>query len=282
MSKNDITGAELVSKAATDAYRTNYDIIFRKQPQPEQKELEPMTAMMESTPDNLIDAMFRIQNALNTKSYNTDWIAKGKTEEFDYAMAAGDEAHEFARSLPFQWWTKDKADRQNQVTELVDAWHFVMSQMIIDEDGRVEDAAWTGLGAFKTAQMLGTEPTAQKQMKLFVAALYTHNTPEARFSYSVAFFLLCKKADVSLNLLYARYIAKSTLNKFRVANGYKAGTYKKIWEVDGEKGEDNYFLSQFVDAELAAGRGIPGEEEVNQFLTVKYAEVVTNAMTSLV
>lgn len=40
MSKNDITGDALVSKAATQAYRDNYDLIFRKDETPSDEQLQ--------------------------------------------------------------------------------------------------------------------------------------------------------------------------------------------------------------------------------------------------
>ena len=40
---------------------------------------------------------------------------------------------------------------------------------------------------------------------------------------------LCKKAGLSFDDLYARYLAKNVLNAFRQNNGYKEGAYRKIW-----------------------------------------------------
>jgi len=220
-----------------------------------------------------IHTMMHIQNRLNTNSYDSAWIERGRTEEFDYAMAAGDEAHEFARSLPFQWWRNDKPDFQNQVTELVDAWHFVMSQLIIDMNGNVGLAILEAFRMYEDAQITRSEPTIQKQTKLFVAALYSHNTRfQIECSYVKAFFLLCAKASVSIHLLSARYLGKSVLNRFRVENGYKEGTYHKIWTLGSEKGEDNYFLSQWIDGRLANGEPAPDEVVIHEFLTKTYSE----------
>ncbi len=271
-----------MTKAATRAYHDGWERIFGKQPTSTIERQPEMTAMMESTPANLIGAMFTIQNALNTKSYDKAWIEKGKTEEFDYAMAAGDEAHEFLRSLPFQWWTKDKADRQNQVTEIVDAWHFVMSQYIIDHNGNVDAAVAGAVDIHEKAKLfLQLEETVKKQAKLFVAALYVHNTRHGEMApgYVGYFFKLCEKAEISLDLLYARYLGKATLNKFRVANGYKQGTYKKIWELGGIKAEDNYFLSSYVDTVLAAG-GEFSEENVQGYLEQAYSSMTAQTATA--
>ena len=47
MSKNDITGDRLVSKTATDAYRDNFDSIFKKVPLGPQLILKPRTGCQE-------------------------------------------------------------------------------------------------------------------------------------------------------------------------------------------------------------------------------------------
>lgn len=219
----------------------------------------------------MIVEMFTIQNSLNTKSYDTAWIEKGKTEEFDYAMAAGDETHEFLRSIPFEWWKKTAADRQNQVTELVDAWHFIMSQMIIDADGDVDAAikeAEVSFGHVMTLDMPSI--TVKKQAKRFVAAMYLNNSDVVSgLEYSDEFFKLCRVAEVPINLLYARYLAKATLNKFRVANGYKTGQYLKMWNLDSGPQEDNFYLSRWVDQRLLQGH-TADEYDVSLFLTAIY------------
>ena len=44
------------------------------------------------------------------------------------------------------------------------------------------------------------------------------------------------------NTLYRNYVGKNVLNLFRQENGYKDGTYKKIW--NGE--EDNEVLARLM------------------------------------
>ena len=43
------------------------------------------------------------------------------------------------------------------------------------------------------------------------------------------FFRVAIKCGVSLDILFAKYIGKNVLNKFRQNNGYKEGSYRKIW-----------------------------------------------------
>jgi hypothetical protein len=44
--------------------------------------------------------------------------------------------------------------------------------------------------------------------------------------------------------LYKRYIGKNALNEFRQLNGYKSGTYIKIWN----NREDNEYLTDILES----------------------------------
>ena len=58
-----------------------------------------------------------------------------------------------------------------------------------------------------------------------------------------AYFLLSIKCGINLEKLYKLYIGKNVLNKFRQDNGYKDGSYIKIW--NGK--EDNEVLNELLD-----------------------------------
>ena len=56
--------------------------------------------------------------------------------------------------------------------------------------------------------------------------------------------------------VYRAYFVKNILNEFRQKNGYKTGTYKKIWKLDIGEGikeyEDNqvaYYLAEQIPLE---------------------------------
>lgn len=57
------------------------------------------------------------------------------------------------------------------------------------------------------------------------------------------FHEICKKVNLDIVEIY---YAKTELNKFRQLNGYKDGSYIKIWTVDGVKKEDNVVLLQLI------------------------------------
>ena len=53
---------------------------------------------------------------------------------------------------------------------------------------------------------------------------------------------LCKLLSLEFNELYKIYLGKNILNTFRQKNGYKTGTYKKIWMGF----EDNHYLFKII------------------------------------
>ena len=81
-----------------------------------------------------------------------------------------------------------------------------------------------------------------------------------------AFFLTVMKIEnFSIDDIYSLYIGKNCLNQFRQDNGYKDGTYIKIW--DGE--EDNIFMHNAINKM----QGIT-YSELYESLEKKYATVV--------
>lgn len=57
VTKNDITGDRLVSKAQTEDYRNNYDLIFKKKPktQEEQEAIVAMTQLNKELYEKTVD-----------------------------------------------------------------------------------------------------------------------------------------------------------------------------------------------------------------------------------
>ena len=68
------------------------------------------------------------------------------------------------------------------------------------------------------------------------------------------------KCGVNLHSLFECYIGKNVLNKFRQDNGYKDGSYIKIW--NGK--EDNIVMSEILAS------GVSGIDEIYEALQIEY------------
>jgi hypothetical protein len=71
-------------------------------------------------------------------------------------------------------------------------------------------------------------------------ALLTLTDQGAHFTFIAG---IMKYLDMTFDELYEIYVGKNVLNMFRQDNGYKEGSYNKIW--NGR--EDNEYLADIID-----------------------------------
>lgn len=242
-----------------------------------------------------IRQMVEAQAGLNAQAYSQTWMEMGGKPEsdpevWDYPLAAAQEIGEFLNSWSYAWWaTKtwpitSPADRSNCMTELVDAWHFLLSQAIIEEDGDTYRASAQLLNGFALCADAGVDGNHRnvvrlaKKLSTYLLDYCETSAPQVLI-YS-KFFELLTAAGFSLDHFHARYSAKLQLNIFRQLNGYKdkPRTYVKIWD-NGPFGsggkEDNYFLSEWIDAifaDVQAGKEskLPTDAEIMKWIAANY------------
>lgn len=178
--------------------------------------------------DKLI-IMLELQDKLNRK-INPDWL-KANYPWHRAIMVEGVEALEH---YGWKWWKKQEPDLAQARIELVDIWHFILSMRLATCSGDVEFAATSIKDRLLTAVVQNQTPTLKLDALVCEAASGVIN-----FS---AFIGLMHDFKLSGDNLYSTYIAKNVLNTFRQDNGYKAGTYQKIW--NGQ--EDNICLDKLM------------------------------------
>lgn len=227
-----------------------------------------------------IEQMVSNQNNLNIAAYAKEWLENAQSGKWDYRMAAIQEIAEFNNSAWLPWWSKGERDIVNCRIELVDALHFMLSQAIAtDQEG---GAAMNIFIAFN--EVFEFENEADEIDWTVVAnrskALTLQLSTLGFDTYSAfrELFRLCDSINFTFDQLHALYMGKSTLNRFRQENGYKAGTYKKKWfilpEAPSKAKEDNYFLSAYVADHAEECGAPPTVEEVHAFLTETYKDVL--------
>ena len=183
---------------------------------------------------NQIVAMLDLQNRMNSK-VNPEWVTQG----WNFLRAARQELHEGIDHYGWKWWKKQEPNIEQAKIELVDVWHFIMSDVIVQAQGDLGVAADI---AYNAQQKPGysQEPLWAFE-NLINATFITHPVTRnpAVFGW---FFDACRSLDLSEEELYTVYVGKNVLNIFRQDNGYKDGTYIKIW--NGE--EDNVHLEEIL------------------------------------
>ena len=181
---------------------------------------------------NQIEQMFLLQMQLNNQTNGQVWI-KGYTKEnrqISWYRGIYMEVAEAIDSFNWKHWKNinDEPDWENIKVELVDIWHFVMSESI-----RINDQSYANKyldmkakGDYDTDTLISL---LEKMLKLSVVSSIDKEINNIR-EITDTFFIIISHLDIDVENLYKRYVVKNQLNTFRQQNGYKDGSYIKIWE----------------------------------------------------
>jgi len=194
---------------------------------------------------NLIEQMFTLQNELNNHTNGEMWV-DGLTKEnrqISWYRCIYMEAAEAIDSFNWKHWKNINVepDWANIKVELVDIWHFVMSEAI-----RVGDPSYAN--QYEEIDVAGDlDPeillqTLEKILALSAQAKIENNENAIRETIDL-FFVALSGIGMDTAELYKRYVVKNQLNTFRQQNGYKDGSYIKTW---GEV-EDNVVAFNIMD-----------------------------------
>ncbi len=213
--------------------------------------------------------MLALQSGMNA-AVNPEW----KTADYPWLRAVVVEGAEALEHIGWKWWKKQTPDIEQFKIELVDIWHFALSDAILREGGSEELAAvsietWLSSPYQRQGIMHGSKNFEYAKMSTIERIeLMIGLASTRRFSFSL-FETIMRDVSMSWMDLYTMYIAKNVLNFFRQDNGYKTGTYIKNW--GGQ--EDNVRL-----AEIVAEIGDPPENFADllyERLRMMYSTVLT-------
>ena len=196
--------------------------------------------------------MLLLQQELNDATNGEGWEA-GKTKNgkiINWKRCIYMECAEMVDSFAWKHWKAIDADPDwaNLQIEVVDVWHFIMSLGLEDYSqnfrGTVEDLAMsisqeTGyLKLQENGELVYATPTEiMAKVEDLILNAVNRNTIDGPKLFE-DFFELAYMSKLNLTDLYRLYVGKNILNQFRQDNGYKEGTYIKVW--DGK--EDNVIM----------------------------------------
>jgi len=173
--------------------------------------------------------MLELQDSMNSK-VNPDWRNAGN----EWYRAIWIEASEMLDHYGWKWWKHQEPDVMQVKLEVVDIVHFALS-IRLEQGGDVEEMAE------KIAEEFANSMQAEDVRKTIEClALLTLTDQGAHFNFIAG---IMKYLDMPFDELYEIYVGKNVLNMFRQDNGYKEGTYNKIW---GGR-EDNEHLADILD-----------------------------------
>ena len=197
--------------------------------------------------------MLQLQAQLNDATNGEDWT-KGITKNgkvINWKRCIYMECAEMIDSFSWKHWKSiDKEpDWDNLQIEIVDVWHFIMSLAIEDYSknlkGQIEDLAIniSNLDSFSKIDMDIRNYAAQDDVMLKVENIMLIVLAKENLDLEkllIEFFDLVVMGGLNLETLYRLYVGKNILNQFRQDNGYKDGSYVKLW--NGE--EDNVVMKR--------------------------------------
>ena len=207
-----------------------------------------------------------LQDTLNTNILGTDW----KQQPIRWSTAIFTEACEAINYLGWEWWKSPNSDTKQAQLEIIDMLHFAISGAIVNTSDyenlfdSIEDGA-------------NSMPDDQKVLMLSWETIDCC-TEAAMHAVMGNYAFACYLCNVAANTLgmsstevFNMYIGKNVLNQFRKANGYKEGTYFKMWL--GK--EDNEYLTKIMDEHAQDNTTVTVEQ-----LTAQLQEIYNNVCAS--
>ncbi|MBL4729957.1 MAG: dUTP diphosphatase [Sulfurimonas sp.] len=203
--------------------------------------------------------MLQLQAQLNDATNGEDWV-KGTTNKgkaINWKRCIYMECAEMIDSFSWKHWKDITADPdwENHQIEVVDVWHFIISLAIENYSqelkGGIEDVAINifELESFSTIDVQGKDFAKQDNVIAKVENLMRLSLSQDSLDIEVMikeFFDLVVMSGLNLETLYRLYVGKNILNQFRQDNGYKDGSYIKVWA--GE--EDNVVMKRIWEENI--------------------------------
>jgi len=182
--------------------------------------------------------MLNLQAQMNAK-VNPEWVKAA----YPYLRAVVVEGAEAMEHRGWKWWKKQDCDLKQLQMELVDIWHFTLSHILLQHGGD-QGASLRELMQGDAAELITFDGTEYRIAELDLVSKIELNTglAAARRISLPLFAALLHDCQMDWNELYLQYVGKNVLNFFRQDNGYKAGTYRKLW---GGR-EDNEHLVEIM------------------------------------
>ena len=219
------------------------------------EECLPLAKLLEESSSfpSKLEEMFLLQKKLNDDTNGANWeLGINKfNKEINWLRCIHMEVAELIDSTPWKHWKNisAKPDLENIHIELVDIWHFLMSYILQETNIPKAVSLVNTHCIYEATNLKDVEIKAviseSERLSYISLAIETGNMP--RFSgverLIEQFFRTCKISGLSFTNLQKIYIGKNCLNKLRQDNGYKEGTYIKVW--NGK--EDNVVMMEILD-----------------------------------
>lgn len=200
--------------------------------------------------EGMLRAMLDLQDGMNRK-INPQWHQAG----YPFLRAVLVEAVEGLDHYGWKWWKAQAPDLDQLRIELIDIWHFVLSDYLVRAQGDHAGAARALLQDWQAESRITFDgrqyDVASLDIREGLELLAAMAAVRRNCIPLVAALLAACGVDAAR--LFRDYVSKNVLNHFRQDHGYKTGEYRKLW--DGR--EDNVHLAQILQDLQASDEALP-------------------------
>ena len=168
------------------------------------------------------------------RRHNEQVHPRWEKQGYEYYRAVWVECAELLDHFGWKWWKRQDSDLDQVRLEIVDIWHFGLSELL-----RRNEVDLALAGRLRAA--LTDDDSSLPDFRVAVEELARSSLASKGFDIE-AFAAVMRALPMSFDELYEIYVAKNILNAFRQDHGYKTGDYIKVW--NGR--EDNEHLSEIL------------------------------------
>ena len=179
---------------------------------------------------NKLLVMLELQDAMNSR-VNSDW----RNAKNEWYRAIWTECAEMLDHYGWKWWKHQQPDLGQVQLELVDIFHFAMSDYLLQGNDNQQIAA-------RILDEMAS-PGRIDDIRQAIEAMAQSTIAEQSMHFS-GFANIMRLIDMDFDQLYRLYVGKNVLNFFRQDHGYKDGSYLKVWQ--GR--EDNEHLAELLSS----------------------------------
>jgi hypothetical protein len=209
--------------------------------------------------DMMLDMLDR-QNKLNILTCGENWI-KGYTNKgkrINFKLCIRMETSELIDSFNWKHWKdieNNEIDLNNVKIELTDIFHFILSEYISKYSNKYQLVNFEYVCEKLLNSMYKKLNSKYEVVDVGIRDIvhFAENMITSKSIKSIAdnFFIIMRILEINklfnFTDLYKLYVGKNILNKFRQDNGYKDGTYVKLWKFKNGVVEDNEVMYNIIE-----------------------------------
>lgn len=223
--------------------------------------------MLDKNKNYMYEAIVNSQHSLNKLTAGANYLDR----KLSWNSPIIRESAELLESLGFEWWKKTNPDKENVKVETIDLLHFVTSETIqrwyeLDKNNFIAETISELQNYFNEEDIYEELEDDIDNLSLEDLVNLLNYNRHDRFYILKQMF---KKQEMDNETVYVSYITKNCLNIFRQKNGYKEGTYIKMWN-----GQEDNVIAFELSNKIGAVETL--SDELYEQLTNYYNKMVVS------